>query len=31
MQAVGMVNDHHPDCFRRKVLMLSRVHHKFLA
>jgi DNA-3-methyladenine glycosylase I len=31
MQAVGMVNDHAPDCFRRKVLMLSRVHHKFLA
>ena len=24
MQAVGMVNDHAPDCFRRKALMSSR-------
>jgi len=24
MQAVGMVNDHAPDCFRRKVLMSAR-------
>jgi DNA-3-methyladenine glycosylase I len=29
MQAVGMVNDHSPACFRRKALMPSRVHRKF--
>ncbi|MGD0737011.1 MAG: DNA-3-methyladenine glycosylase I [Terracidiphilus sp.] len=31
MQAVGMVNDHAPECFRRKALMPSRIHHKSLA
>jgi DNA-3-methyladenine glycosylase I len=31
MQAVGMVNDHAPDCFRRKVLMPSRKRSKLSA